>query len=128
MNDITYVGLDVHKATVCVAIAESGRGGEVREVEGGKLRDEADHLGADPVNGHRRPPLIIMPPHADALAGLLRRDEPRKNGFLGSGCRDGNDVWQDARKPGHLPFCALAKHSLHINAKMNRAFARRAVP
>ena len=30
MNDITYVGLDVHKATVCVAIAESGRGGEVR--------------------------------------------------------------------------------------------------
>ena len=32
MNDITYVGLDVHKTTVCVAIAESGRGGEVREV------------------------------------------------------------------------------------------------
>jgi transposase len=30
MNDITYVGLDVHKATVCVA--ESGRGGEVRQV------------------------------------------------------------------------------------------------
>ena len=29
MNDITYVGLDVHKATVCVAIAEGGRGGEV---------------------------------------------------------------------------------------------------
>jgi transposase len=24
MNDITYVGLDVHKATVCVAIAERG--------------------------------------------------------------------------------------------------------
>ena len=32
MNAITYVGLDVHKTTVCVAIAESGRGGEVREV------------------------------------------------------------------------------------------------
>jgi len=27
MNDITYVGLDVHKATVCVAVAENGRGG-----------------------------------------------------------------------------------------------------
>jgi hypothetical protein len=32
MDDITYVGLDVHKAAVCVALAESGRGGEVRQI------------------------------------------------------------------------------------------------
>ena len=32
MDIITYVGLDVHNATVCVALAESGRGGEIRQV------------------------------------------------------------------------------------------------
>ena len=32
MEDITYVGLDVHKATVCGTLGESGRGGEVRQV------------------------------------------------------------------------------------------------
>src|SRR5262249_40478166 len=32
MDDITFVGLDVHKATVCIAVDESGRGGEVRHV------------------------------------------------------------------------------------------------
>jgi transposase len=31
MDNITYVGLDVHKATVRVALAESG-GGEVRQI------------------------------------------------------------------------------------------------
>lgn len=30
MNDITYIGLDVHKATIAVAIAEGSRHGEVR--------------------------------------------------------------------------------------------------
>ncbi len=32
MDDITFVGLDVHKATVCVSVAESGRDGEVRQI------------------------------------------------------------------------------------------------
>ena len=32
MENITYVVLDVHKATVCVAIAEGGRSGEVRQI------------------------------------------------------------------------------------------------
>ena len=32
MDDITYVGLDVHKATACVAVAETGRSGEVRQI------------------------------------------------------------------------------------------------
>ena len=32
MDDITFVGLDVHKATVCIAVAEGGRGGDVRQL------------------------------------------------------------------------------------------------
>ena len=32
MKDITYVGLDVHKTAVCVAITASDGGGGVREV------------------------------------------------------------------------------------------------
>src|SRR3954452_23289999 len=32
MENITFVGLDVHKATVCIAVAEGGRGGEVRQL------------------------------------------------------------------------------------------------
>ena len=32
MDIIAYVGLDVHKATVSVALAEAGRGGEIRQL------------------------------------------------------------------------------------------------
>src|SRR3954452_12995629 len=32
MENITYVGLDVHKATVCAAVAEAGRSGGVRQL------------------------------------------------------------------------------------------------
>lgn len=43
MDDITFVGLDVHKATVCVAGAESGRGGEVRQI--GVFENRPEILG-----------------------------------------------------------------------------------
>jgi transposase len=32
MNSITYVGLDVQKTTIAVAVAEGGRSGEVRQL------------------------------------------------------------------------------------------------
>src|SRR4249920_1670570 len=32
MDDITFVGLDLHKAAVCIAVAEGGRGGDVRQL------------------------------------------------------------------------------------------------
>jgi transposase len=40
MNDITFVGLDVHNPTVSVAIAASGRSGEVRQVGAFENRPE----------------------------------------------------------------------------------------
>src|SRR5689334_13823085 len=32
-----------------------------------KVWDEANHVGADLIDGHRRPALIVLPPHADAM-------------------------------------------------------------
>jgi len=42
MVTITYVGLDVYKATVAVAVAEGGRGGEVRQL--GVLENRSEIL------------------------------------------------------------------------------------
>ncbi|HEU4377123.1 MAG TPA: IS110 family transposase [Hyphomicrobiaceae bacterium] len=42
MNSITYVGLDVHKATISVAVAEGRRGGEVRHI--GVFPNHPDHI------------------------------------------------------------------------------------
>jgi hypothetical protein len=42
MNSITNVGLDVHEATISVAVADGGRSGEVRQV--GTFANRADVL------------------------------------------------------------------------------------
>jgi len=42
MNSITYIGLDVHKTTIAVAVAEGGRLGEVRQL--GTFANRADVL------------------------------------------------------------------------------------
>ena len=42
MNSITYIGLDVHKTTIAVAVAEGGRSGDVRQL--GTFPNRADVL------------------------------------------------------------------------------------
>src|SRR5437016_3877997 len=55
MDTITYVGLDVDKATVCVAVAEGGGGGEIRQVGVFENRPEIlMKLAARLSNGGRR--------------------------------------------------------------------------
>jgi hypothetical protein len=64
MDTITYVGLDVHKATVCVALSESGRGGELRQLGIFESRPEVLMEAGSPAEQRR------------AAAELLLRGRP----------------------------------------------------
>jgi transposase len=43
MHDTIFVGMDVHKATISVAVAGGARGGEVRHL--GSFLNRSDHVG-----------------------------------------------------------------------------------
>ena len=44
MHDTIFVGMDVHKATISVAVAGGARGGEVRRAVADSLEEVADKL------------------------------------------------------------------------------------
>jgi hypothetical protein len=77
MDNITFVGLDMHKATVCVALAESGRDGEVRQV-GVLIPGEAAHPFRD----------IVAPRFREILAHDSGVSSPGIEGVTGpsAGC------------------------------------------
>ena len=76
MDDITYVGLDVHKATVCVAIAEGGRGGEVRQI--GIFENRPDILCKLVARlGNGGPPAELLLEAGPCGYGLQRFDQSR---------------------------------------------------
>jgi transposase len=54
MEAITFVGLDVHKRMTSVAIAKSGRGGEVRFLGEIPSTPEALHRLVERLKGRRR--------------------------------------------------------------------------
>jgi hypothetical protein len=66
MDTITYVGLDGHTATVCVALAESGRGGKLRQLGVFENRPELlMKLAAGLSKGGRRLSFCYDTPHPE---------------------------------------------------------------
>jgi transposase len=79
MNDTIFVGLDVHKATISVAIAGGARGGEIRFL--GDIANRADHVGKLVERlGKTGQPLRFCYEAGPCRYDLRRLDLPRKSG------------------------------------------------
>jgi hypothetical protein len=90
MDTITYVALDVHKATVSVAVAESGRDGEIRQIGVFESRPEVPaKLAARLAKGGAAPELLLRSRSLRVMGCTPRNGRPFRV-----------DAKQRAQKPG----------------------------
>ena len=104
---ITYVGLDVHKESIVVAVAQGGLRGEVREY--GRIANTADGVGPFAAQARRRrhDPAVLLRSgtvrlwHSTSIVGpgtRMRRGRPLADPEAGG--RPGQDRPAGCRQPG----------------------------